>query len=69
MADPPSCIVVDNTVTGICDVTQGIEACTTPVPAMVTIVPVPDTYRTISGTISVIITFLLVQIRFVKKSN
>ncbi|KAJ1354813.1 hypothetical protein KIN20_011862 [Parelaphostrongylus tenuis] len=32
MADSPSCITVDNTVTGICDVAQRNQACTTTVP-------------------------------------
>ncbi|KAJ1357645.1 hypothetical protein KIN20_015830 [Parelaphostrongylus tenuis] len=52
VANSPSCIIVDNTVTGICNVAQGDQACTATVPNMVTINPVPNTHLTISGSLS-----------------
>ncbi|KAJ1367222.1 hypothetical protein KIN20_028086 [Parelaphostrongylus tenuis] len=47
------CIIIDNTVTGICTTTDNNKMCGMTGDAAVKITPVSDTASTISGTISV----------------
>ncbi|KAJ1362794.1 hypothetical protein KIN20_022472 [Parelaphostrongylus tenuis] len=53
MGDPPSCIIMSNTVTGICtSMNVDPKACMEAPNMMVTTTAINDTYSTISGTLS-----------------
>ncbi|KAJ1361969.1 hypothetical protein KIN20_021367 [Parelaphostrongylus tenuis] len=51
--DPPSCIIMSNTVTGICtNMNDNMKACMVAPAMMVTITSINNSYSTISGTLS-----------------
>ncbi|KAJ1361972.1 hypothetical protein KIN20_021370 [Parelaphostrongylus tenuis] len=58
--DPPSCIIMSNTVTGICtNMNDNMKACMVAPAMMVTITSINNSYSTISGTLSVGVALLL----------